>query len=251
MKLSVVLFNSFPLLALGRSLEKRAVYAAGGYGLALSTCPASDPSQCDGDGSASDTCCPNGFSVVTPSGQNCKGYLAGWVCCPNGMYSTPCHERDLKLESDTQCSDAFEAEPYCADSSWVLWNVTAGSAIENGAAYFCCLQGQVGSNNIECLAGSTNLIATLAAAKVLTITHPSLLRLTRTSARAACAHWRRRSYHLRFRRCCHNWRVHGGSDHNWHGHDDNEQGRPWRGGFVACGQGHGKFGREQRAAHCV
>jgi len=69
------------------------------------------------------------------------------TCCPQG----------------SACLDGLESLPTCADSSWVLWNATTTT---NAAGYFCCLQGQIGTQNYECDSGSLNVAATLSASNL-------------------------------------------------------------------------------------
>jgi len=60
---------------------------------------------------------------------------------------------------DNPCVDALYATPFCVDSTWVLWNTTAGDL-------FCCLQGQTGTNDMQCVNAETDLVASLSASKV-------------------------------------------------------------------------------------
>jgi len=65
---------------------------------------------------------------------------------------------------DESCLDAIQVTPFCADSSWVLWNsTTSGHA---PYAFFCCEPGQQGSNNIECESSDTVIAATLLAQSI-------------------------------------------------------------------------------------
>jgi len=136
--------NILPALQLGR----RATYAGGGWGLSTTS---SDQSGCpsgttwlDAHGwSNIDVCCPNGFTQQDYGDSN-----AELVCCPNG----------------SACLDALEAEPFCADSTWVLWNATMQTSATVG--WFCCLPDQIGTQNFECDSGASNVAATLSAANI-------------------------------------------------------------------------------------
>jgi hypothetical protein len=60
--------------------------------------------------------------------------------------------------TETTCSEALSATPFCADSSWALWNATG--------TFFCCLPGQIGTMSAVCVSGTTDVAATLSAALV-------------------------------------------------------------------------------------
>jgi len=129
-------------------LERRAAYAGGGWGLSTT---ASDQSGCpvgttwlDAHGwSNINVCCPNGFTQQSNGDGN-----AELVCCPNG----------------SACLDGLELEPFCADSTWVLWNATMQTSETVG--WFCCLPGQIGTQTFECDSGAANIPATLSAANI-------------------------------------------------------------------------------------
>jgi len=64
----------------------------------------------------------------------------------------------------------FNVKPFKLEevirSSWVLWNATNQDA---RFGYFCCLQGQVGTQDLTCDSGSLNITCTLTAHKVVLI----------------------------------------------------------------------------------
>jgi len=129
-------------------VERRAAFAGGGWGLSTTS---SDQSGCPSGTTWLDShgwdniniCCPNGFTQQSNGDSN-----SNLVCCPSG----------------SACLDALEAEPFCADSTWVLWNATMQTS--NDVGYFCCLQGQIGTQNFECDSGAGSVPATLEAAKL-------------------------------------------------------------------------------------
>jgi hypothetical protein len=166
MKQSYVLLPFFPFVTLASDLVPRAVYAAGGFGLALTTCPSGTTSFCS-------ICCPPGFEAVLQGSEDCgENSPDELVCCPNRMYFCVLSVTRFEIvlmTLESFCSDAFVSEPFCADSSLTLWNVTNTAPLDTPdgtPVYFCCEPGQIGTNNVECVEGSTNLAATLAAASV-------------------------------------------------------------------------------------
>ena len=71
-----VAFEAAPVL----NLEKRALYAAGGWGLITtdsSLCPAGTEGHGDGDLTV---CCPTGFQSPDALGPGAR------ICCPVGMF---------------------------------------------------------------------------------------------------------------------------------------------------------------------
>jgi len=144
----MVLFLSFAIataanIAPAIRLGQRAPYAGGGWGLLISPntdCAAGTTKEDAGVafGAGQYLCCPDGFA---PQGG---GGINGITCCSNG----------------SSCLDALQAEPFCADSSWVLWNATSQDV---GSGYFCCLENQLGTQDMACDSGSSNIPASLAA----------------------------------------------------------------------------------------
>ncbi|KAH6677683.1 hypothetical protein B0J14DRAFT_584931 [Halenospora varia] len=118
-------------------LYGRALVSSGGWALAATTCPA-DVQRC-----SSVFCCS--------AGSDCKFVGSEYHCCPKG----------------TDCATVLEASPQCADDSWSLWSKTTKP---KGTGYFCCLPGQIGTNTGTCVAGSSNVVATLAASLVSSAT---------------------------------------------------------------------------------
>ena len=55
--------------------------------------------------------------------------------------------------------DAIQAAPFCADSSWVLWNATNLGT----DGYFCCLPGQQGTQSLTCADANTEVVSSLQA----------------------------------------------------------------------------------------
>jgi hypothetical protein len=92
----------------------------------------------------------------------------------------------------SSCLDALQAEPFCADSAWVLWNATMETVGPTG--YFCCLPGQIGTQQFNCDSGAVNVAATLSAQSV----RYSLYDLER--ANSPLLAWSTRPYR---RRWCH------------------------------------------------
>jgi len=107
------------------AIERRYPYAGGGWGL-LAVCPAGTY-QIDAGGGYQH-CCPNGMTTS----------INGLGCCIDGA----------------DCGAAIEAEPFCADSTWVLWNATG--------SLFCCLQSQIGTTQ-GCVSDTTDVVASLSA----------------------------------------------------------------------------------------
>jgi len=129
-------------------IERRAAFAGGGWGLSTTS---SDQSGCprgttwlDASGwSNINICCPNGFTQQDYGDAN-----ANLVCCP----------------PNSACLTPLESDPFCADSTWVLWNATQQTTAAVG--WFCCLEGQIGTQEFECDSGAANVPATLSAAQI-------------------------------------------------------------------------------------
>jgi hypothetical protein len=82
----------------------------------------------------------------------------GSTCCPG---NTDCVESGTGSHccaSGTTCHDLIVAAPQCADDSWSLWNSTT---LPSGQGYFCCLPGQIGTNQESCVAAGSNVVPTL------------------------------------------------------------------------------------------
>lgn len=100
-----------------------------------------------------------------PSGSTQLGDVNLDVCCPNGMTqedSTGPGARVCCVDGGS-CLTALQAIPFCADSTWVLWNATSQ---DPGHTYFCCQQGQTGTQDLDCVGAATNVAATLSAQKL-------------------------------------------------------------------------------------
>jgi len=136
MLLSATLAVLLAVPALSSQLERRSFYAGGGFGLfaASGSCPPGTASA------ACSPCCPTGFSVQ----ETCATGSLTSACCPSG----------------SSCAQALQATPFCADPTWVLWNTTTTGD------YLCCLQNQVGTNNLECVSDLTVLAPSLSASKI-------------------------------------------------------------------------------------
>ena len=70
----------------------------------------------------------------------------------------------LTQQTATSCVDAISAEPFCADSTWVLWNATTG--LFAPTSYFCCLPGQQGTQNMDCESAATEIVSSLQAVQI-------------------------------------------------------------------------------------
>ena len=76
------------------------------------------------------------------------------------------HQSKLEMLTSlgSSCLDTLQANPFCADSSWVLWNATSQ---EVGSGYFCCLANQIGTQDMACDFVAAALPSTLTAQKVI------------------------------------------------------------------------------------
>jgi hypothetical protein len=156
--------NSNPAIRLGQ----RAPYAGGGWALLISgssNCPAGTTKLDAGVafGGGQYLCCPNGFE------QQGSGGIDGITCCPSGKLilhsqAQPQYEWELLTCLGSSCLDTLQLDPFCADSSWVLWNATSQDA---GSGYFCCLANQIGTQDLSCDSAAANIPATFAAQNVI------------------------------------------------------------------------------------
>ncbi|OCK76989.1 hypothetical protein K432DRAFT_407696 [Lepidopterella palustris CBS 459.81] len=120
-------------------IERRYPYAGGGWALMTSgSCPSGTYRSYDVN---LDVCCPNGMAPQDGTGPGAR------VCCTES----------------SSCLTPLQSEPFCADSTWVLWNATTQDA---GRTYFCCLPNQIGTQDLACVGGSTNVAASLSAVKL-------------------------------------------------------------------------------------
>lgn len=120
-------------------VERRYAYEGGGWGLMTSgNCPGGTTQMSDVN---LYICCPNGMTQEDGTGPGAR------VCCVDGG----------------SCLTALQATPFCADSTWVLWNATSQ---DPGHTYFCCQQNQIGTQNMDCVGAATNVAATLSADKL-------------------------------------------------------------------------------------
>jgi hypothetical protein len=120
-------------------LEEKSLYQAGGWGLIVggsSNCP---PGTRSHTSITVTVCCPTNY--VSPDSQG----IGGRVCCPPGMLNL--------IYKGINCLENLQATPYCADSTWALWNQTLGVQ----GSFFCCLSGQQGeqsSSAVACTSGA-------------------------------------------------------------------------------------------------
>jgi len=120
-------------------IERRYAYEGGGWGLMTSgNCPSGTTQMSDVN---LYICCPNGMTQEDGTGSGAR------VCCVDGG----------------SCLTALQATPFCADSTWVLWNATSQ---DPGHTYFCCQQNQIGTQDLDCVGAATNVVATLSADKL-------------------------------------------------------------------------------------
>jgi len=117
-------------------LERRGAYAGGGW--------------CLISADDTDSSCPPGNKNLGDNNEGC--------CCPDG-YVRSSTDFFACCQPGSACGSSLDLEPFCADSSWVLWNAT-------DSGYFCCLQGQVGTQQQECAGAAVNVPATLSAQMV-------------------------------------------------------------------------------------
>jgi hypothetical protein len=72
----------------------------------------------------------------------------------------------------SSCLSSITAEPFCADSTWVLWSTPGSSG--SGNVLFCCLQSQIGTTDALCVSGNTDVAASLSASMVGFFYYPVL-----------------------------------------------------------------------------
>jgi len=124
-----------------QDLLKRSVASTGGFALNVfsSECPTGSSIH------DQDYCCPNSLAYQPSNDEDGNGY-----CCIQGSsFTNPIGLRHsyINIILGTSCQEALEQTPYCADTTWTLWNATYQGAYYG---YFCCLPGQVGMNNGDC-----------------------------------------------------------------------------------------------------
>ncbi|KAH8714863.1 hypothetical protein GQ44DRAFT_408126 [Phaeosphaeriaceae sp. PMI808] len=135
MKLTLLTSLAFSASTIASELVQRGYLVGGGFGLRAGICPSGLNKYYCG------TCCPSGFEPIT----TCSSTDTNTVCCPKGV----------------TCTATLSATPFCADPSWVLWITTAVKGV-----HFCCLPGEIGTNNAECVGSGAVVAATLAASSL-------------------------------------------------------------------------------------
>ncbi|KAN0107942.1 hypothetical protein V8E51_007684 [Hyaloscypha variabilis] len=75
-------------------------------------------------------------------------------CCPIGMFTGS--SLDCCID-DADCTAALLAIPFCADSTWTLWNSTTANVL------FCCLGDEIGLQEVSCVNDATEVASTVSA----------------------------------------------------------------------------------------
>lgn len=88
------------------------------------------------------------------------------MCCPGKTDCIYSGTGSFCCAPGTICQSLIVASPQCADNSWSLWNSTTA---KSGQGYFCCLPGQVGTNGMTCVAAGSNVVQTLSASLVCSL----------------------------------------------------------------------------------